>query len=169
MLSDILSLVEKNMALSRVIESQRTSLDDTTALSGAEDSAGADFSSMLDQAMRDAAKLTGSAAPSIPAVAAPGSTKPVEVASGVKTVDKNSDLYKQCQDFESIFVKQMLDSMNQTIDKSGMLDNGMGQDIFNDMLYDEYAKSMSKTANFGIADTMYRQLSGLSPSTVISR
>lgn len=75
-------------------------------------------------------------------------------------IDKSSDLYEACQSFEAIFIKQMLDAMRKTVHKEDdLLKPGMGQDIFEDMLCDEYAKKMAQTAQFGLADTLYRQLS----------
>jgi flagellar protein FlgJ len=74
------------------------------------------------------------------------------------TVDKSSDLYKVCLDFEALFIKQMLNVMRKTVEKQGLLDGGMSEDIFEDMLYDEYAKKMAQTAQFGLAETMYLQV-----------
>jgi len=75
-------------------------------------------------------------------------------------VDKKSDLYKQCQEFESIFVKMMLTEMQKTVDKSSDLTSGgYGEEVFQDLLNDEYSASMSKSADFGLADQLYRQLS----------
>jgi len=73
---------------------------------------------------------------------------------------QNSALRKACEDFEAIFVKEMLKSMKSTINKSGLLDGGYAEEIYDDMLYDEYAKKMTKTADFGIAESLYKQLSG---------
>lgn len=67
-----------------------------------------------------------------------------------------------CQDFESLFVKQMLDSMRKTVTKSGLMDGGFGEEIYQDFLYDEYAKEIAQTANLGIAKMMYKQLGGIS-------
>jgi peptidoglycan hydrolase FlgJ len=74
------------------------------------------------------------------------------------TVDKSSELYKVCLDFEALFIKQMLNVMRKTVEKQGLLDGGMSEDIFEDMLYDEYAKKMAQTAQFGLAETMYLQV-----------
>lgn len=75
-------------------------------------------------------------------------------------IDRKSELYKVSQDFEALFIKQMLDVMRKTIHKEDdMLNGGMGQDIYEDMLYSEYAKKMASTAQFGLADMIYRQLS----------
>ena len=74
------------------------------------------------------------------------------------SVDKGSPLYKVCLEFEAIFVKQMLNSMRKTVEKSGLLDGGMAEEFFEDMLYDEYAKKMAANANFGLAAMIYSQL-----------
>jgi len=77
-----------------------------------------------------------------------------------QVIDKNTPLYKACQDFEALFVKQMLDVMRQTVHKEDdMLGGGLSQDVFEGMLYDEYAKKMTQTAGFGLAETLYRQVS----------
>ena len=66
-------------------------------------------------------------------------------------------------DFETLFIKQMLNSMRKTVSKSGLLDGGQAQEIFEDMLYDEYASKMAKTAGLGISDMMFQQLSTKRP------
>jgi flagellar protein FlgJ len=75
-----------------------------------------------------------------------------------RAVDKTSPLYEQCREFESIFAKMLLKEMRNTVEKSGLIDGGWAENVFQDMLDDEYAQSMSKTANFGLADQLYRQL-----------
>ena len=74
----------------------------------------------------------------------------------------NEKLLKACQGFESVFIKQMLDSMRNTVPKNGMFDGGIGQNIYEDMLYQQYADKMAKTANLGLARLLYNQLSGRS-------
>jgi Rod binding domain-containing protein len=83
-----------------------------------------------------------------------------EDTAGRPAIDKKSELYAQCEQFESIFVKMMLDTMKKSVEKSGLMDGGMAEDIFQDMLYDEYALKMSRNASFGLADQAYLQLSG---------
>ena len=72
---------------------------------------------------------------------------------------RDPKLYNSCVEFESIFIKQMLNEMKKTVEKTGLISGGAAEDIFDDMLYDQYALLMAKTGRFGIADTMYRQLS----------
>jgi Rod binding domain-containing protein len=74
-------------------------------------------------------------------------------------VDKKSKLFEQCREFESIFVKMMLKEMRNSVDKSdGLISGGWAEDIYSDMLDDEYSKSMADTANFGLAEQLYKQL-----------
>jgi flagellar protein FlgJ len=85
-------------------------------------------------------------------VAGPQSNRPA--------INRNSDLYKVSQDFEALFIKQMLDVMRKTIHKEdSLLGGGLGRDVYEDMLYDQYAKKMAATAQFGLADMIYRQVS----------
>ncbi|MFP4372775.1 MAG: rod-binding protein [Spirochaetaceae bacterium] len=57
------------------------------------------------------------------------------------------------EEFESLFVKQMLSAMRDTLNEENrMLHGGTGEEYFQDMLDTEYAKLMSKRADFGIAE-----------------
>ena len=76
---------------------------------------------------------------------------------------REEKLREACQDFQSIFIKQMLESMRKTVQETGLLSGGRAEKIFEDMLYDEYAKKMSKTAGFGLDEMIYRQLTGSAP------
>lgn len=71
---------------------------------------------------------------------------------------EDKELKDACRDFETLFVKQMLDSMRKTVTKADKTEDNAGKDYFEDMLYDNYAKKMSETANLGIAKMMYQQL-----------
>jgi len=74
-------------------------------------------------------------------------------------IDRESKLYEQCSEFESIFVKMMLKQMRATVDKSdSVISGGWAENIYQDLLDDEYSKTMSKNAGFGLADQLYRQL-----------
>jgi|YNPMSStandDraft_1061717.scaffolds.fasta_scaffold00961_2 flagellar protein FlgJ len=68
-------------------------------------------------------------------------------------------LKEACQDFEAIFIKQVLDGMRKTVPRTELLERNLGEEIFEDMLYTEYAKIMSRRGALGIADLLFRQLS----------
>ncbi len=82
-----------------------------------------------------------------------------EIETRAAGIDKDSALFKASKDFEALFIKQMLNVMRKTVPKDGILEGGFAEDIFEDMLYDEYAKKMADTARFGIAETIYNQYS----------
>ena len=68
-------------------------------------------------------------------------------------VDDPTRLREVAGEFEALFVKQMVDSMRATLNEENRLvDTGMAGEIFEDMLYDEYASVMAKTGGFGLAD-----------------
>jgi flagellar protein FlgJ len=68
------------------------------------------------------------------------------------------ELLDVCYEMESIFVGQMLKTMRKTVMETDFFGKSMAKDIFNDMLYDEYAKLMAKSDAFGLARQIYDQL-----------
>lgn len=95
-----------------------------------------------------------------PQVQASGARVADARAGGAARIDKKSKLYEQCQEFEAIFVKMMLKEMRNSVDKSSsILNGGWAEDIYSDMLDDEYSKTMARNAGFGLSDELYKQLS----------
>lgn len=86
------------------------------------------------------------------------SYRPQNTPKAPKAGDQQA-LKEACKEFETILLEQMLNSMRKTINKSGLMQGGMAEDIFEDMLYEKYARKMSDSANLGLADMLYRQLS----------
>lgn len=81
--------------------------------------------------------------------------------NNIRKYDKEFEkkrLRQVSEDFEALMINQMLKEMRKTVDKSGLIDGGMAEQIFEDMLYDEYAKEFSKTKTFGLADIIYNQM-----------
>lgn len=70
----------------------------------------------------------------------------------------DAELREVCEDFESLFVKMMLDSMRETLSDDTLIPKNQGEKLFEDELYSEYAANIANTANLGIADMMYDQL-----------
>ncbi|MDR0562781.1 MAG: rod-binding protein [Spirochaetaceae bacterium] len=83
---------------------------------------------------------------------APASKKP--------KIDKTDKLYEQCEALETFLIKNLLDGMRNTVEKSGFIDEGFAGKMYEDMLYDEYAKEYSKNAHFGLAELAYLELTG---------
>jgi Rod binding domain-containing protein len=62
------------------------------------------------------------------------------------------------QDFEAIFLHQMLKSMRQSLPVGGPLAPGSGQKMVQDMLDDEMARAMARVGGLGLADVLVRDL-----------
>lgn len=85
-----------------------------------------------------------------------------QVRLEVPRADDQTRLRAVAKEFESLFAKQMLDSMRDTLNKEDdMFNGGMAQDIFDDMLYEEYARMMANTGSLGIADLIVNQYEGI--------
>jgi flagellar protein FlgJ len=80
------------------------------------------------------------------------------VTAGAGAAVSDRKLLDACYEMESIFVGYMLRSMRKTVDESDFFGKSLAKDIFRDMLYDEYAKTMARTDQLGIARQIYHQL-----------
>jgi flagellar protein FlgJ len=76
------------------------------------------------------------------------------------TIDKTDKLYEQCLELEVFLVKTLVNSMRNTVQKSGLINEGFAGKMYEDMLYDEYARDLTKNAHFGMADLAYLELTG---------
>jgi len=106
------------------------------------------FTSVLERAFanKDADEVSGNA---------------VAVSNSAKTkIDKNDKLYQLCLELETFLVKNLINGMRNTVQKTGLVDNSFAGKMYEDMLYDEYAKEFTKSANFGLAEQAYKQLTG---------
>ena len=79
------------------------------------------------------------------------------IRSSGKKIDKTSKLYEKSMELESFFVKMMVDSMRKTVHSATK--DSFAKSMYQDMLYDEYSTSLTKTAGFGLADQIYLELS----------
>lgn len=83
-----------------------------------------------------------------PARAASGGTPPAEVAR----------TRRAAQDFEALFVHQILASMRQASVAGGGLLSGSGQKLYQDMMDDEVARAVSRAGGLGLADLLVRDI-----------
>ena len=63
---------------------------------------------------------------------------------GTKNIKARDNLLAACQDFEAIFWHQIMRQMRRSIPKSGLLDGGMGEEIFQDFLDEEYSRLLAR-------------------------
>jgi len=108
-----------------------------------------DFVEILERAA-----VSKTAEPHSP-LSAPHSSPPKKAV-----IDKTDKLYEQCLELEIFLVKTLISSMRNTVQKSGLIDEGFAGKMYEDMLYDEYAREYTKNANFGMAELAYLELTG---------
>ena len=81
---------------------------------------------------------------------------PPKVFPSASSVDAKK--WKAAQDFEAMFIHQMMKSMRKTVPQSE--DMSSGRRIFTEMMDEQIANTASRTGNFGLAQIVYKELTG---------
>jgi flagellar protein FlgJ len=105
------------------------------------------FSKMMEKNLKTASQAAAESTDSLP-------------GKNSITIDKESKLYEQCEALEVFLLKNMINGMRKTITKSNLIDTGFAGNMYEDMLYDEYAKDFAENAAMGFADMAYLELTG---------
>lgn len=72
---------------------------------------------------------------------------------------KKKQLREASQQMESIFINMMFKEMRKSINKYRLLPENPAENIFNDMLYQEYSLQIAQTRQYGLAKQIYDQYS----------
>lgn len=67
-------------------------------------------------------------------------------------------LMETCRNLESVFVNMMFKQMQSTLSKTSLTDGGFAEDMYNDMLIEQYSNEATKGKGLGLAQIMYKQL-----------
>ncbi len=65
---------------------------------------------------------------------------------------------KAAQDFEGVFVAQMMEPMFQGLRTDGLFGGGNGEMIFRSLMIQEVGKEVAASGGIGIADNVYREM-----------
>jgi flagellar protein FlgJ len=87
-------------------------------------------------------------------------TEMIPFSNRKPVIDKNGKLYEQCLALETFLTKTLISGMRNTVQKTGLIDDSFAGKMYEDMLYDEYAKTYTENANFGLAELAYLELTG---------
>jgi len=77
------------------------------------------------------------------------------------TIPKTADLNKlreTAQDFEAVFISQMLKPMFEGIETDGPFGGGQAESMWRSLMVDEYGKSIAKSGGIGIADSVMSEM-----------
>jgi Rod binding domain-containing protein len=64
---------------------------------------------------------------------------------------QNQAMQKAAQEFEAVFLNQMLAPMFEGLSTDGLGGGGVGEEMFRPMLIDSYAKSIAQSGGVGVA------------------
>ena len=67
----------------------------------------------------------------------------------------NTSLKEATDGFEEIFVHKMITVMREATPKTGFLSGGRGEEIFQDMLDENYSNLITKTGALGLSKMIY--------------
>ena len=88
-----------------------------------------------------------------------------EATAGLKGNSNSADTLKErklreaCAGFEALMLKQILSQARQGIPKSGLLDGGYGEEMFQSIQDDQLTQKWAGSSGIGFGDMLYRQLS----------
>ena len=68
------------------------------------------------------------------------------------------DVRRAAEEFEAVFLAEMLGPMFDGLNTDGLGGGGMGEQIFRPMLVERYAESITRAGGVGIADSIVREL-----------
>ncbi len=89
-------------------------------------------------------------------------TSTLALKLGSHSVDKAKEakLKKACHDFEAIMLKQMLTTMRKSVPHDGLFKTGYTGDMYDSMRDEQLARNLASGRGIGIADLLYKQISG---------
>ena len=117
------------------------------------------FEEMLRGAAARNTAADAGAAPEFTPAPPMSRVSPLASMPGV-TIDRDSELFRQCQELETFLVNTLLTSMRNTIQRSGLIEQSFAGQMYEDMLFDEYARHLAQNAGFGLAELAYLELTG---------
>lgn len=69
----------------------------------------------------------------------------------VKDAKKSQQVEDAAEQFEAVFIGEMIKPMFEGISTDGMFGGGKGEEVFRDMLVQEYGKLMAKNGGIGLS------------------
>lgn len=83
-----------------------------------------------------------------------------KINQSMPSTKKQSELMEAAQNFEAVFINQMMNIMDSTVEKSDFLRGGKGEEIFKKMMNQNISVEMAKNpaSSFGLAKQIYEQM-----------
>ena len=75
-----------------------------------------------------------------------------------KDISDDKKLREAANEFEAIFVQQLLKTMRKTSLETNLIPKSEGEKVFQSMLDEHYSKVMAKSGSLGLGEMIYKQL-----------
>lgn len=72
--------------------------------------------------------------------------------------EKNAQFDEVAQDFEAMFITEMMKPMFENVKPNELTGGGKGEEIFQGLMLQEYGKMMAQTGQLGIAEQVKEEL-----------
>ncbi len=85
------------------------------------------------------------------------------LAKSINTINSNntktsSEARKVAEDFEAVFIGQMLQPLFQNLGAEKPFGGGSSEKMWRSMQVDEYGKAITKSGGIGIADAVFKEI-----------
>jgi murein DD-endopeptidase MepM/ murein hydrolase activator NlpD len=88
----------------------------------------------------------------------------IRAAQGLQGEKQRNELKKASEEFESVFIAYLLKVMRETIEESGLMEQGFGKSIYTELFDQEVSRSIAQRGALGIGDLLYRNLADAQPA-----
>jgi Rod binding domain-containing protein len=93
-----------------------------------------------------------------PTQAPAGAPLPLAPSAAASQAAQQARARHTAEEFESVFLNEMLAPMFQGLNTDGLGGGGVGEEMFRPMLIDRYAQAITQAGGVGIADQVMREL-----------
>lgn len=76
----------------------------------------------------------------------------------LKGADENGELKKACEDFESVLLNYMFQSMKKTVGDSGIFGESFQRNMYESLYVEKISEKIAEERDLGLGDALYRQL-----------
>ncbi len=80
------------------------------------------------------------------------------VAGQLKAPMASEDVRRIAEEFEAVFIAQMMAPMFQGLETDELFGGGPGEDIYRSILVEEYGMSIARAGGFGLSDAIQREI-----------
>lgn len=81
--------------------------------------------------------------------------------ANLASVRNSSRAKTAAEEFEGVFIGQMLSQMFSGIETDGTFGGGVGEDVFRSLMVGEYGKEIAAQGGVGLGDAVLKELIGL--------